>query len=69
MTTVDGRVPAAEDNNLDQPIGRVNLNVSDSEDPNGSWSLKAILIGVLALGIMIMTLLVVLPWALDAPPI
>jgi hypothetical protein len=68
MTTMDGRLPAPDSDEPAQPIGRVNLRSPDTEDLSGSWSLRAILFGVLAIAVMLLTLMIVLPWALEPLP-
>ncbi len=68
MTTMDGRLPAQENDDPAQPIGRVNLRPPGSEDFESGWNLKAVLFGILALAIMLVTLLIVLQWALEPMP-
>ncbi len=68
MTTLDGRLPAPESDDPAQPIGRVNIRSNDAEDFAGSWSLRAMPFGLVAIAIMLVTLLIVLQWALEPMP-
>ncbi len=68
MSTTDGPLPVADSDVPEQPVGRVNLRPPGTDDINGSWSLRAILIGLLALAVMIVVLLIVLNGVFEPLP-
>ena len=67
MTTLDGRLPAPENGDSAQPIGRVNIRPPGTEDYPGGWNLQAVLFGVVALAIMLAVMVFVLNGVFEPP--
>lgn len=64
MNTQDTRLPVSDKDDPEQTIGRVNVRQAEDDDFGSGWTLRAVLFGILAVAIMLVTLLIVLQWAL-----